>query len=52
MKTQANAKHTAGEISVEHANIFLSEYISRGATEMTFSPDINNNPCNSCIQLN
>ncbi len=31
--------HTEGEISVEHINIFLSKYISKGAVNLTFLPD-------------
>ena len=35
---------TAGKISIEHVIIFLSKYISKGAIDMKFSPDVGNNP--------
>ncbi len=41
---------TAGKISIEHVTIFLSKYISKGAVDMKFSPDVGNNPSNSYIQ--
>jgi len=44
--------YTAGEISIEHVTIFLSKYISKGATDMKFSPDVDNNPMNQYIQRN
>ncbi len=42
--------HTAGKISIEHVTIFLSKYISKGAVDMKFSPDVRNNPSNPYIQ--
>ncbi len=42
--------HTAGQISIEHVTIFLSKYISKGAVDMKFSPDVDNNPSNPYIQ--
>ncbi len=42
--------NTAGKISIEHVNIFLSKYISKGAVDLKFSPDVGNNPNNSYIQ--
>ncbi len=30
-----------GKISIEHVTIFLSKYISKGAVNLTFSPDVN-----------
>ncbi len=44
--------YTAGKISTEHVNILLSKYISKGAVDMKFSPDVGNNPINPYIQLN
>ncbi len=41
----------AGKISFEHIPIFPSKYISKGAVDMTFSPDVDNNPNNSYIQI-
>ncbi len=38
--------HTAGKISIEHITIFLSKYISNGAVDLKFSPDVDNNPSN------
>ncbi len=35
-----NQDNTAGKISTEHVTIFLSKYISKGAVDMTFSPDV------------
>ncbi len=43
-------KHTAGKISIEHVTIFLSKYISKGAVDLKFSPDVGNNPSNLYIQ--
>ena len=43
---------TAGEISIEHVTIFLSKYISKGAIDMKFSPDVDNNPRYPYIQRN
>ncbi len=42
--------YTAGKISTEHVNIFLSKYISKGAVDMKLSPDVGNNPSNPYIQ--
>ncbi len=42
--------YTLGKISIEHITIFLSRYISKGAADMTFSPDVGNNPSNPYIQ--
>ncbi len=42
--------YTLGKISIEHVTIFLSRYISKGAADMTFSPDVGNNPSNPYIQ--
>ena len=42
--------YTAGKISMEHVTIFLSKYISKGAIDTTFSPDVGNNPRNPHIQ--
>ncbi len=41
---------TAGKISIEHITIFLSKYISKGAVDLKFSPDVSNNPSNPYIQ--
>ncbi len=38
--------HTAGKISIEHVTIFLSKYISEGAVDLKFSPDLGNNQSN------
>ena len=38
--------YAAGTISIEHVTIFLSKYISKGAVDMTFSPDVGNDPSN------
>ncbi len=38
--------HTAGKISIEHVTIFPSKYISKGAVDMEFSPDVGNNQSN------
>ena len=35
-----NIIYTAGKISIEHVTIFLSNNISKGAIDMTFSPDV------------
>ncbi len=43
--------YTAGRISIEHVTIFLSNYISKGAVDMTFLPDVFNNPSNPYIQI-
>ena len=32
--------YTVGKVSIEHVTIFLSKYISKGAIDMTFSPDV------------
>ena len=37
---------------MEDVTIFLSTYISKGAIDMTFSPDVGNNPHNPDIQRN
>ncbi len=42
--------YTAGKISIEHVTIFLSKYISKGAVDLKFSPDVGNNPSNPYIQ--
>ncbi len=42
--------HTAGKISIEDVNIFLSKYISKGVVDMTFSPDVGSNPSIPYIQ--
>ncbi len=39
-----------GKISSEHVTIFPSKYISKGAVDMKFSPDVGNNPSNPYIQ--
>jgi len=36
--------YTVGKISIEHVTIFLSKYISKGAVDLTFSPDVNPQP--------
>ncbi len=41
----------AGKISFEHITIFPSKYISKGAVDMIFSPDVDNNPSSSYIQI-
>ncbi len=41
---------TAGKINIEHVTIFLSKYISKGAADLEFSPDVGNNPSNPYIQ--
>ncbi len=41
-----NAINTAGKISTELVTICLSIYISKGAVDMKFSPDVGNNPSN------
>ncbi len=46
-----NAINTAGKISIEHVTMFLSKYISKGAVDMKFSPDVGNNPSNPYIQM-
>ncbi len=43
-------EYTAGKISIEHVTIFLIKYISKGAVDMKFSPDVRNNPSNPYIQ--
>ncbi len=43
--------YTAGRISIEHVTIFLSNYISKGAVDMKFLPDVFNNPSNPYIQI-
>ncbi len=43
--------YTAAKISFEHVTIFLSKYISKGAADMKFSPDVGNNPRKQYIQL-
>src|SRR4029434_8511204 len=43
---------TAGKISIEHVTIFLSNNISKGAIDVTFSPDDGNNPSNQYIHRN
>ncbi len=40
-----------GKISIEHVTIFLIKYISKGAVDMKFSPDVGNNPSNPYIQI-
>ncbi len=35
-----------GKISIQHVTIFLSKYISKGAVDITFSPDVGNKPSN------
>ncbi len=42
---------TAGKISIEHITIFLSKYVSKGAVDLKFSPDVGNNPRNPYIQI-
>ncbi len=37
---------TAGKIIIEHVTIFLSKYIYKGEVDITFSPDVSNNPSN------
>ncbi len=32
--------YTAGKISIEHVTIFPGKYISKGAVDMKFSPDV------------
>ncbi len=41
---------TAGKMSIEHATIFPSKYISKGAVDMKFSPDFGNIPSNPYMQ--
>ncbi len=43
--------YTAGKISIEHITIFPSKYISKGAVDMKFSPDVSNNQSNEYIQI-
>ncbi len=42
-----------GKLSIEHVTIFpsnyISNYISKGAVDMKFSPDVSNNPSNPYI---
>ncbi len=40
-----------GKISIECITIFLSKYISKGAVDMKFSPDDDDNPNNPYIQI-
>ncbi len=42
--------YIAGKISIEHVTTFLNKYISKGAVDMKFSPDVGNNPSNLYIQ--
>ncbi len=35
-----NVQYTAGKISIEHLTIFPCKYISKGAVDMKFSPDV------------
>ena len=44
--------HAVGEISIQHATLFLSKYISKGAIDMTFSTNVGNYPSNPYIQRN
>ncbi len=39
-----------GKISIEHITIFLSKYIFKGAVDLKFSPDVDNNPSYPYIQ--
>ncbi len=43
--------YAAGKISIEHVSIFPSKYISKGAVDMKFSPDVGNNPSDPNIQI-
>ncbi len=43
--------HKAGKIGIERLNFFLSKYISKGAVDLKFSPDVGNNPSNPYIQI-
>ncbi len=49
-KTRCMFAHTVGKISIEHITIFPSKCISKCAVDMTFSPDVSNNPSNPYIQ--
>ncbi len=40
--THNTSTYTAGKISIEHVTIFLSKYISKGAVDMKFPPDVGN----------
>ncbi len=42
--------YIAGKISIEHVTIFLSKYISKGAVDLKFSPDVGTNPSKPHIQ--
>ncbi len=42
--------YTAGKISIEHVTIF-PQFFSKGTVDLTFSPDVSNNPSNSYIQI-
>ncbi len=49
-KTRCMFAHTVGKISIEHITIFPSKCISKCAVDMTFSPDVGNNPSSPYIQ--
>lgn len=42
----------ADKISIDHVTSFLSKCISKGATDMKFSPDVANNPSNPHVYRN
>ncbi len=42
--------YTASKKNIEHFTIFRSKYISKGAVDLKFSPDVGNNPSNPYIQ--
>ncbi len=43
-KYSHNNNNTVSKISIEHVTIIPSKYISKGAVNMKFSPDVGNNP--------
>lgn len=47
-----NIMYSAGKISIEHVNIFLSKFISNWAVGMKCSPDVGGNPSNPHIEKN
>ncbi len=49
--THNTSTYTAGKISIEHVTIFLSKYISKGAVDITFSPDFGNIPTHTYKEM-
>ncbi len=41
----------AGKINIEHVTIFLSKYISKGAVDLKFSPDVFDTYFTRCMSL-